>query len=82
MLKVKVDKGQVLCAVIYHATDSMGLTPFINGDADLVEWLALVADDIGEIAEGVEMIAVVDGDYVIIGGDKSVIEFVKSHITY
>ena len=79
-MKTRIDRQVAQKAVEYHAEDGEGLTPVIETDADLAEWLTYVLRQVGGFDEDYAIGVEIREDGVIIAGDGEVMQAVRTYL--
>lgn len=79
-MKTLTPRDAVVKAVTYHAEDAEGLTPVIENDGDLLEWLLYVLRQVGGFDDDYPIRAEVRDDGIVIEGDGEVMQAVRSYL--
>lgn len=79
-MKTKIERDAAQKAVEYHAEDHEGLTPVIENDADLQEWLTYILREVGGLEDERPVTVTVREDGVVIEGDGEVMQAVRMYI--
>lgn len=79
-MKTKIDRDVAQKAVEYHAEDAEGLTPVIENDADLQEWLTYILREVGGLEDERPVAVTVGTDGVVIEGDGEVMQAVRMYL--
>ena len=82
MLKTKLPKQTARQTVEYHAQDNKGLTPVVEDDSDLIDWMRYVLVDVGGLTEEdcATLTITVAEEHVIIGGSDEVMDTVGMYM--
>lgn len=79
-MKTKIARNVAEKAVEYHAEDHEGLTPVIENDADLQEWLTYLLREVGGLEDERPVTVTVNEAGVIIEGDGEVMQAVRMYL--
>lgn len=79
-MKTRIARDVAQKAVEYHAEDNEGLTPVIENDADLQEWLTYVLRQVGGFDEDYQIGVEIREDGIVIEGDGEVMQAVRMYL--
>lgn len=79
-MKTRITRDVAQKAVEYHAEDNEGLTPVIETDADLQEWLTYVLRQVGGFDDDYQIGVEIREDGIVIEGDGEVMQAVRMYL--
>ena len=79
-MKTLAPREAVEKAVTYHAEDAEGLTPVIENDADLLEWLLYVLRQVGGFDDDYPIQVEIRDAGIVIEGDGEVMQAVRQYL--
>lgn len=79
-MKTMIARNVAEQAVQYHAEDSEGLTPVIENDADLVEWMTYILRQVGGFDDEYPITVEIRPEGVLVEGDGEVMQAVRMYV--